>query len=60
MITVQVSVWTDQTFVAVEPQFNANDPFGAEWKGEDNGMGTLRPGQSVAWDVKPELFTLNG
>ena len=54
--TVQVYAPTDQSFVALEPQFNRNDPFGAEWNGKDNGMVTLQPGQSVTWKVKLELF----
>jgi aldose 1-epimerase len=45
------------TFVAVEPQFNYVDPFGKQWKGMDTGMVTLRPGQSVTWKVRLELFT---
>jgi aldose 1-epimerase len=46
----------NSTFVAIEPQFNFVDPFGKEWKGMDTGMVTLRPGQSVTWMVKLELF----
>jgi len=54
--TIQVYAPADKPFVAIEPQFNINDPFGAEWKGKDNGMVTLRPGQSVTWKVKLTLF----
>jgi galactose mutarotase-like enzyme len=54
--TVQVYSPKDSTFVAVEPQFNYVDPFGKEWKGMDTGMVTLRPGQSVTWKVRLELF----
>jgi galactose mutarotase-like enzyme len=54
--TVQVYAPIDQAFVALEPQFNRNDPFGAEWKDGDSGMVTLAPGQSVTWKVKLELF----
>ncbi|MHB1701530.1 MAG: aldose epimerase family protein [Acidobacteriaceae bacterium] len=53
---VQVYAPIDQNFVALEPQFNYNDPFGKEWKGRDTGMVTLQPGQSVTWKVRLELF----
>ncbi len=56
-----VQVYSPKTsFVAVEPQFNYVDPFGKEWKGMDTGMVTLRPGQSVTWKVRLELFTPEG
>ncbi|HTZ56482.1 MAG TPA: aldose 1-epimerase [Acidobacteriaceae bacterium] len=54
--TVQVYSPKNTTFVAIEPQFNYVDPFGKEWKGMDTGMVTLRPGQSVTWQVRLELF----
>ena len=54
--TVQAYSPKTATFVAIEPQFNFVDPFGKEWKGMDTGMVTLRPGQSVTWKVKLELF----
>ncbi|MHB1022193.1 MAG: aldose epimerase family protein [Acidobacteriaceae bacterium] len=54
--TVQAYSPLDQSFIALEPQFNYNDPFGKEWKGRDTGMVTLQPGQSVTWKVKLELF----
>jgi len=47
---------TDKKFVAIEPQFNLGDPFGKEWKGKNTGMVTLKPGESVTWHVKLELF----
>jgi galactose mutarotase-like enzyme len=56
-----VQVYSPKTsFVAIEPQFNYVDPFGKEWKGMDTGMVTLRPGQSVTWKVRLELFTPEG
>jgi galactose mutarotase-like enzyme len=58
--TVQAYSPKTATFVAVEPQFNYVDPFGTEWKGMDTGMVTLRPGQSVTWKVRLELFTPAG
>ena len=57
--TVQVYAPTDpgKNFVAIEEQFNFGDPFGKEWHGMDTGMVTLKPGASVTWKVKLELFT---
>jgi aldose 1-epimerase len=57
--TVQVYAPTDpgKNFVAVEEQFNFADPFGKEWRGMDTGMVTLKPGATVTWKVKLELFT---
>jgi aldose 1-epimerase len=54
--TVQVYSPKNATFVAIEDQFNYVDPFGKQWKGMDTGMVTLRPGQSVTWKVRLELF----
>ena len=46
--------------VSIDPQFNYVDPFGHEWpKGEDTGLVELRPGQSVQWKVRLEIFPLN-
>lgn len=53
---VQAYAPPDKQFVAVEEQFNFGDPFGKEWHGKDTGMVTLKPGQSVTWDVRLELF----
>lgn len=53
---VQVYAPVDKQFIALEPQFNYNDPFGKEWDNRDTGMVTLLPGQSVTWKVKLELF----
>jgi galactose mutarotase-like enzyme len=55
--TVQVYSPKTASFVAIEDQFNYVDPFGKQWKGMDTGMVTLRPGQSVTWKVRLELFT---
>ncbi|MFY9856093.1 MAG: aldose 1-epimerase [Terracidiphilus sp.] len=54
--TVQVYSPLEKQFIALEPQFNYNDPFGKEWGDRDTGMVTLKPGQSVTWKVKLELF----
>jgi len=57
--SVQVYAPTDpgKNFTAIEEQFNFVDPFGKEWRGTDTGMVTLKPGASVTWKVKLELFT---
>jgi aldose 1-epimerase len=48
-----------EKFVSIEPQFNYDDPFGPEWgKEEDTGMVVLKPGQSVQWRVRLEIFPL--
>lgn len=55
---VQVYAPVDKTYVALEPQFNWADPFGAEWPaGTDTGMVTLQPGELVTYSVRLELFT---
>jgi aldose 1-epimerase len=46
----------DKQFVAFEPQFNWGDPFGKEWKGQNTGMVRLKPGQSVTYSVRLEVF----
>jgi aldose 1-epimerase len=55
--TVQVYAPPTKQFVAIEEQFNFGDPFGKEWNGMDTGMVTLKPGESVTWHVRLELFT---
>jgi aldose 1-epimerase len=55
--TVQVYAPPTRQFAAIEEQFNFGDPFGKEWHGMDTGMVTLKPGQSVTWHVRLELFT---
>ncbi len=54
--TYQIYSPPDQSFVVIEPQFNLNDPFGAEWKGKNNGMVIVAPGRSVTWKAKLGLF----
>jgi aldose 1-epimerase len=46
----------DKSFVAFEPQFNSGDPFGKEWKGQNTGMVTLKPGESVTYSVQLQVF----
>ncbi|MGA7315887.1 MAG: aldose 1-epimerase [Silvibacterium sp.] len=55
--TVQVYAPPAKQFTAIEEQFNFGDPFGKQWRGMDTGMVTLKPGQSVTWHVRLELFT---
>ena len=54
---VQVYGPPDAAFLAVEPQLNWADPFGAQWGAEaDTGMALLDPGASVVYSVRVELF----
>jgi galactose mutarotase-like enzyme len=55
--TVQVYAPPAKQFTAIEEQFNFGDPFGKEWHGMDTGMVTLKPGESVTWHTRLELFT---
>lgn len=53
---VQVYAPPGEAYVALEPQFNLADPFGAEWPpGVDTGMVRLAPGESVDYYVVLEL-----
>ncbi len=57
MKAIQVYAPPDKSYVAVEPQFNLADPFNKEvWGSQDTGMVWLKPGQSVTWHIKLELF----
>jgi aldose 1-epimerase len=55
--SIQVYSPPEKQFIALEPQFNLPDPYGSQWKGMDNGMVTLKPGETVTWRVRLELFT---
>jgi aldose 1-epimerase len=56
---LQVYSRPDRAFVVVEPQFNWADPFSSVWPpGSDTGMVVLRPGESVTWAVRWELFVI--
>lgn len=56
---VQVYAPLERAYVALEPQFNLADPFGAAWPGDvDTGMVMLTPGASVDYRVSLELFTV--
>jgi galactose mutarotase-like enzyme len=55
---VQVYAPPERPYVAVEPQFNWANPYGAEWEqGTDTGMVVLAPGDDVSYRVSLELFT---
>lgn len=55
---IQVYAPPDRGFVAIEPQFNWADPFGAQWGLDvDTGMVRLEPWESVTYSVRLELFT---
>jgi galactose mutarotase-like enzyme len=43
-------------FVAIEHQYNFNDPFGKQWNGMDTGMVRLKPGQRTTWHVRVKVF----
>lgn len=54
---IQVYAPVDKNFVAVEPQFNLGDPYDTKiWGKRDTGIVTLKPGQSVSWHIRVELF----
>ena len=53
----QVYAPAREPFVAIEPQFNWTNPFGAEWIGADTGMALLQPGEQARYGVRLEPFT---
>ncbi len=57
--TVHLYSPNNDTFAAIEEQFNFQDPFGEEWKGMDTGMVKLSPGESTTWKVRLVLFAPN-
>jgi aldose 1-epimerase len=46
----------DKSFVAIEPQFNLADPYGKEWGKTPTGMVNVKPGDSVTYHVRLEMF----
>lgn len=46
----------DKAYVAIEPQFNWADPYSPIWKGRATGMKVLKPGESVTYSVRLEMF----
>jgi galactose mutarotase-like enzyme len=53
---MQVYAPTGKQFIVVEPQFNLADPFSPVWKGKPTGMIMLKPGESVTYHARLELF----
>jgi galactose mutarotase-like enzyme len=49
----------EKGYLAIEPQFNYVDPYGKEWGKTNTGMVTLKPGETVTYRVRLELFTPN-
>jgi galactose mutarotase-like enzyme len=48
------------SYIAIEPRFNYDDPFGLEWAKEpDTGMVVLQPGQSAQFKLRLELYQLS-
>ncbi len=46
--------------ITISEQSNFDDPLGREWTGGTNpGLMTLRPGESVQWTVRLEIFPLS-
>jgi galactose mutarotase-like enzyme len=54
--SIQVYAPPKKNFVAIEPQFNFPDPYNRAWGNVNTGMVTLKPGESVEWSVRLELF----
>lgn len=52
----QVYAPLEKSVVAIEPQFNLNDPFSKVWGKTDTGVIVLQPGQSVSWRMRLEVF----
>lgn len=46
----------ESAFVAIEPQFNLADPYNPVWENPDTGMVLLKPGESVSYRVRLELY----
>jgi galactose mutarotase-like enzyme len=47
------------SWISIEPDTNADDPFGREWANpDDTGIESLQPGDSLQWHVRLEIFSL--
>lgn len=58
---VHVHSPADQAWVSIEPATNVGNPFGAGWTDENgSGIRILRPGESLTWKVRLEIFALAG
>ncbi len=53
----QVYAPANRSVIAVEPQFNFADPYSKVWGDRNTGMVMVKPGHSVTWRVRLELFT---
>ncbi len=49
----------EKGYLAIEPQFNYVDPYGKEWGNTNTGMVVLKPGESVTYRIRLELFIPN-
>lgn len=54
--TVEAFTPAKAKFVAIEDQYNFNDPFGKQWNGMNTGMARLKPGQRTTWHVRLKVF----
>lgn len=52
----QVYAPVEKPFVAIEPQFNHNDPFNPSWGDQPTGMVTLAAGEQTHWCSRLEIF----
>jgi aldose 1-epimerase len=52
----QIYALPTRSLIAVEPQFNLNDPFSKIWQGRDTGIKWLDPDESTSYKVTLELF----
>lgn len=58
--TFRVIAPAGKPWVSIGPDMNVPDPFGHEWDQLDsNGMVVLRPGDTVQWKVRLEIFSIN-
>jgi hypothetical protein len=55
---LHVSAPSDAKYIAISPQFNYDDPFGRVWGNQDTGMTIVKPGQTVQWRIRVEIFAL--
>ncbi len=54
---IQIAAPVNSAFIALEPQFHWTDPFSVIWgKDASTGMVILKPGETVSYSVKLELF----
>lgn len=54
--TFHIYAPTESAFVAIEPQFNLPDPYNPVWNDKDTGMVLLKPGETVGYRVRLELY----